>query len=105
MEFSTIRHCDQPVPVTACAGYSRHWSGNSTGPPSTTGARYYSEVFGRPLLEPLHLWDDDAASGTEFWATEHETRDEVVSLYRHVWKHTDATINALAIDAPGYVPW
>jgi Protein of unknown function (DUF664) len=22
-----------------------------------------------------------------------------------VWGHTDATINALAIDAPGYVPW
>jgi hypothetical protein len=22
-----------------------------------------------------------------------------------VWEHTDATINALAIDAPGYVPW
>ena len=22
-----------------------------------------------------------------------------------MWEHTDATINALAIDAPGYVPW
>jgi len=22
-----------------------------------------------------------------------------------VWEHTDATINSLAIDAPGYVPW
>jgi hypothetical protein len=22
-----------------------------------------------------------------------------------VWEHSDATINALAIDAPGYVPW
>jgi hypothetical protein len=22
-----------------------------------------------------------------------------------VWQHTDATINALPIDAPGYVPW
>jgi Protein of unknown function (DUF664) len=40
-----------------------------------------------------------------FWATEHETRDEIVGLYRRVWEHSDATINALAIDAPGYVPW
>ena len=22
-----------------------------------------------------------------------------------MWEHTDATIDALAIDAPGYVPW
>jgi hypothetical protein len=36
---------------------------------------------------------------------EHETRDEIVGLYRRVWEHTDATINSLAIDAPGYVPW
>jgi len=26
------------------------------------------------------------------------------SLYRRVWEHSDATINTLAIDAPGYVP-
>jgi hypothetical protein len=38
-------------------------------------------------------------------AAEPETRDEIVGLYRRVWEHSDATINALAIDAPGYVPW
>jgi hypothetical protein len=68
-------------------------------------ARYFGEVFGRPFPEPLPRWDDEAASETEFWATEHETRDEIVGLYRRVWEHSDATINALAIDAPGYVPW
>jgi hypothetical protein len=68
-------------------------------------SRYFGEVFGRPFPEPLPRWDDEAASGTDLWAAEHETRDEIVGLYRRVWEHSDATISALAIDAPGYVPW
>ena len=68
-------------------------------------SRYFGEVFGRPFPEPLPRWDDQAANDAAFWATEHETRDEITGLYRRVWEHTDATINALAIDAPGYVPW
>jgi hypothetical protein len=68
-------------------------------------SRYFGEVFGRPFPEPLPRWDDEAANDAAFWATEHETRDEIVGLYLRVWQHTDATINALAIDAPGYVPW
>ena len=68
-------------------------------------SRYFGEVFGRPFPEPLPRWDDEAANDAAFWATEHETRDEIVGLYLRVWQHTDATINALAIDAPGHVPW
>ena len=68
-------------------------------------SRYFGEVFGRPFPEPLPRWDDEAANDAAFWATEHQTRDEITGLYRRVWEHTDATINALAIDAPGYVPW
>jgi len=68
-------------------------------------ARYFGEVFGRPFPEPLPRWDDEAADEAAFWATEHETRDDIVGLYRRVWEHSDATINALAVDAPGYVPW
>jgi hypothetical protein len=68
-------------------------------------ARYFGEVFGRPFPEPLPRWDDEAADEAAFWATEHETRDEIVGRYRRVWEHSDATISALAIDAPGYVPW
>ena len=41
----------------------------------------------------------------DHWATEHETRTEVVELYRRVWTHSDATIEALDLDARGYVPW
>jgi len=68
-------------------------------------ARYFGDVFGRPFPEPLPRWDDEAAGEAAFWATEHETRDDIVGLYRRAWEHSDATINALAIDAPGYVPW
>ena len=68
-------------------------------------SRYFGEVFARPFPEPLLRWDDEAADDAAFWATEQETRDDISGLYRRVWEHTDATINALAIDAPGYVPW
>jgi hypothetical protein len=39
------------------------------------------------------------------WATEVESRLEIVDRYRRVWEHTDATIAVLDIDAPGHVPW
>ncbi len=68
-------------------------------------ARYFGEVFDRPFPESLPRWDDLAAFGTDHWATEHETRAEVVGLYRGVWSHSDATIEALKLDARGYVPW
>ena len=68
-------------------------------------SRYFGEVFGRPFPEPLPRWDDLASFGTDHWATEDETRAEVVDLYRRVWSHSDATIEALGLDARGYVPW
>ena len=68
-------------------------------------SRYFGEVFARPFPEPLPRWDDEAANDAAFWAAGHETRHDIVGLYQRVWQHTDATINALAIDAPGYVPW
>ncbi|WP_328332970.1 DinB family protein [Kribbella sp. NBC_00382] len=65
-------------------------------------SRYFGEVFDRPFPEPMPRWD---ARGTDMWATEHETRDDIIGRYRRVWEHSDATIVALAIDAPGEVPW
>ena len=72
---------------------------------ATWEARYFGEVFGRPFPEPLPRWDDEAADGTDMWATEHETREDITGRYRRVWEHSDATISALAVDAPGHVPW
>ena len=66
-------------------------------------ARYFGDVFERPFPEPLPRWDDRDAWGHR--ANEDETRDDIVDLYRRVWSHTDATIEALDLDSSGYVPW
>lgn len=72
---------------------------------SLGNSRYLGEVMGRPFPEPLPRWDDLSARGTDFWATEHETRDDIIARYHRVWAHADATISALPLDAPGHVPW
>ena len=55
-------------------------------------SRYFGDVFDRPFPERLPRWDDPEGASVEHWATEHETREEVVGLYRRVWFHADATI-------------
>ncbi|MFE6222757.1 DinB family protein [Streptomyces sp. NPDC057854] len=66
-------------------------------------ARYFGEVFDRPSPEPLPPWQDH--DGSDHWASRDETRDQIIEFYRRAWEHSDATINALALDAPGHVPW
>jgi hypothetical protein len=86
-----------------------------------TEAWYFGEVFGRPFPEQLPWRDDptdersdDAKLAALFdyklqvadmWATENESRVEIVERYRRMCAHSDATIAALDIDAPGYVAW
>ena len=70
-----------------------------------SNSRYLGEVFDRPFPEPLPRWVDAAARGTDHWATEDESRSAIVGLYERVCAHTDATIEALALDDVGYVPW
>jgi len=66
---------------------------------------YFGATFGRPFDEPLPWFDDDAAPNADMWATAAESRDAIVGLYHRAWAHADATIEALALDAPGHVPW
>ena len=66
-------------------------------------ARYFGEVFDRPSPEPLPRWQD--SNGSDLWATEDETREQIIGFYRRTWEHSDATINELPLDAPGHVPW
>ncbi|MFI7063882.1 DinB family protein [Kribbella sp. NPDC050124] len=68
-------------------------------------AGYFGETFDRPYPEHLPWWDDDAEPNADAWATEDETRADIVDCYRRVWDHADATIDALDLDAPGRVPW
>ncbi|THA86700.1 DinB family protein [Streptomyces sp. A0592] len=70
---------------------------------ATVEARYFGEVFGRPSPERLPRWQE--SDGSDLWATEDETRDRITGFYRRTWEHSDATIDALALDARGRVPW
>ena len=72
---------------------------------ATVEARYFGEVFDRPFPEPLPRWDVEAERLADMWATEHESRSDVVGRYRRVWDHSEATVDALALDATGRVAW
>jgi uncharacterized damage-inducible protein DinB len=66
---------------------------------------YLGTTFGRPSGERLPWFDDGAEANADMWATPDESRDEIVALYRRVGAHSDETIETLALDATGDVPW
>ncbi|HEX6871010.1 MAG TPA: DinB family protein [Micromonosporaceae bacterium] len=68
-------------------------------------AVYFGGTFGRPFPEPLPWFAEDAEPNADMWATAEESREDIIGLYRRVWAHSDATINALDLDATGHVPW
>ncbi|MEV4638495.1 DinB family protein [Actinoplanes sp. NPDC049548] len=70
---------------------------------ATWEARYLGEIFGRPFSEPLPRWQD--ADGSDLWVTPDETRGQIIGFYQRAWKHADATITELPLDAAGHVPW
>jgi hypothetical protein len=86
-----------------------------------TEAWYFGEVFERPFPERLPWRDDEADPRgddarltalfdhklelADMWATEDETRVDIIDRYLCMCAHSDATIAALDIDAPGHVPW
>jgi Protein of unknown function (DUF664) len=66
---------------------------------------YFGDVFGRPSAEPQPWLAEDAEPNADMWATPDESREQIVALYHRAWAHSDATIEALALDATGSVPW
>jgi uncharacterized damage-inducible protein DinB len=66
---------------------------------------YFGGVFGRPSDEKLPWFEEGAEPNADMWATADESREQITGLYRRVWAHSDATIAALPLDAPGSVPW
>jgi uncharacterized damage-inducible protein DinB len=66
---------------------------------------YLGTSFGRPT--PFTLpWVEDGSiwDGADMWATEDESREELLDLYAQACRHGDETIEALDLDAPGSVP-
>lgn len=83
---------------TNLLGLVKHLSGVEIG--------YFGDTFGRPFGETAALTEyDDAAPNADMFATADESRERIVGLYRRVWAHSDATIEDLALDAAGHVPW
>ena len=68
-------------------------------------AGYFGATFSRPFPEPLPWIDVGAEPNADMWATAEESREQIVGLYHRVWAHSDATIEALSLDAIGKVPW
>jgi hypothetical protein len=66
---------------------------------------YFGDTFDRPSGEPLPWLDDGVEPNADMWVTPDETREQIVGLYRRAWAHSDATIDALELDAIGHVPW
>ena len=82
---------------TNLLGLVKHLAGCEVG--------YFGDTFGRPFDEPLPWFEDGAEPNADMWATAEESSEQVVELYHRAWAHSDATIDALALDAGGYVPW
>lgn len=66
---------------------------------------YFGEVFGRPSGVELPWFADDAEPDADLWAAADESRGQIIELHRLAAAHSDATIEALPLDAPGEVPW
>jgi hypothetical protein len=72
---------------------------------ASTEFGYFGDTFDRPTPEPMPWLDAGAEPNAEMWATPDESREQIIALYHRAWAHSDATIDALAIDAIGHVPW
>lgn len=72
---------------------------------ATTVYGYFGDTFARPYEDGLPWMANDGEDIADMWATADESRDFIVGLYRRAWSHADATIETLALDAPGRVPW
>jgi hypothetical protein len=68
---------------------------------------YLGDTFGRPFPDPPPWLTDNAFAAepdVDMYAAAHESRAEIVELYRRACAHADATVAALPLDATGRVP-
>jgi uncharacterized damage-inducible protein DinB len=81
---------------TNLLGLVKHLTGCEIG--------YFGYVFNRPIAEPPAWLTNDAEANVDMWATAAESREEILEQYRRACAHSDATIAALDLSAPGVVP-
>jgi len=66
---------------------------------------YFGDTFGRPSGIELPWLAEGAEPNADMWATEDESRDDIVGLYQAAWAHAAETFEALDLDSEGKVPW
>lgn len=80
---------------TNLLGLVKHLTGIEQG--------YLGATFGRPPADEMPFDQNDPLA--DLFATAEESRDDIIGRYRRAWAHSDATIEALPLDATGHVPW
>lgn len=81
---------------TNLLGLAKHLAADEFG--------HFQTAFGRPVPDLPQL-RADADPALDFYATEDETAQQLVDLYRDAAAASDATISELPLDAPARVPW
>lgn len=66
---------------------------------------YFGDAFGRPSGEAMPWFAEGAEVNADMWAAADEFREQIIDLYRRAWTHSDATIDALPLDAADRVPY
>jgi hypothetical protein len=96
-------HIRRPlVPTgTNLLGLVKHVTGCEIG--------YFGDTFGRPYPGPVPVAFSEAGMEAEpnsdMYAAPGESREMLTGLYREVWAHSDATMDALDLESAGQVPW
>jgi hypothetical protein len=97
-----LEEYDRRRPLTGTGtnllGLVKHLTGIELG--------YLGDAFGRPGAEALPWYADGSVwDGADMWASEEESSDHLVGLYRSAWEQSDATIEELDLATPASVPW
>jgi hypothetical protein len=72
---------------------------------TTVELLYFGIVFDRPPLNPVPWLRPDLEPNIDLWAAADESREYIVGGYRDAWRHADATIAALDLDAVATIVW
>ncbi|WP_284978069.1 DinB family protein [Arthrobacter sp. fls2-241-R2A-200] len=72
---------------------------------ATVQLGYFGETFGRPSDKELPWLQENAEPDSDMWVPANESREEIIEFHHYSARHSDETIEALSLDAPGVVPW
>lgn len=66
---------------------------------------YLGDCFGRPSGIPTPWDESDDDPDADLWVPAHESREDILDLFRRSAGHADATLDALDLAAVGAVSW